>query len=290
MSARSEIAAPTWSDTHVCDRSSHRLTSTTTMPEDTYRLYLLEKQGSGYISINHTTVKGSTTNSIGIIQDAARAAICKPLGLPSTVGIKLYVYQVSKFLILVRLLLTIAQPEKRFGGNEAKPPKIRKELETIFNEGYRAKCLHFSMDDALGDIDFKEHIIVVFTFEFRFFLFNQLTYTYFDNCKVNKVIPELDKTIADEARRLIVDLTWPGADVRIVRIVEVFRFEVPLRSYLTILQPTGSLLEEYELGKIQRKDHDCTVNADREKVTSHGNLAPLRDVNARDSLIVEFGL
>jgi hypothetical protein len=171
------------------------------------------------------TVNGSATDSIKVIEDAARTAICRQLDLPSTVGIKLDVYQVSKLLILVRPFLTITQPEKRFGDDEEKPPKLRKELQTIFNEEYRGKCLHFSMNATLKDIDLKEHVIVVFTFEFQFFFFDHLTNTYFDDCKV---ILEVDKATADEARRLIVNLTWPGVDVRIVRIEEVFKLKIRL--------------------------------------------------------------
>jgi hypothetical protein len=52
----------------------------------------------------------------------------------------------------------------------------------------------------------------------------------------------------------------------------------------------GSLLEEYELGKTRREDHGCRVKPDWEKVISHGNYTSLRGVDARDSLIVEFGL
>lgn len=265
------------------------------MCRDLYRFYLLEKNASGYVLIDDVELNGYPDDSVEIIEDAARTVIGKRLRLLSTVDIKVDVYQVVQSLIPVRPLLTVPQPPEEFGNYKMGPSELRKRLLEIFDDYYRGKCQQFLANSSLGELDHREHLIVVVcTIELRFFLFSPSSDTntsiYLGN---GKVIAGADQTVGvieEAARKCVKTLTWSNVGVKIVRVVEVFELKVPLVLCLMILQPRGALLEEYRETARQLKDHDCRVNDDPEKVVLHQTTESLREISANDSLIVQFGL
>jgi hypothetical protein len=116
------------------------------------------------------------------------------------------------------------------------PFKLRVKLQETFHDGLRKSPFRLSASDKLGDIDFKEHLIVVFwALEFQFFLFSHPTNTYFDKGKVTLELDQTVEAIEDAARKHVLDVAWlaAGTDVRFIRVMEVFEFKVPLESSLT---------------------------------------------------------
>ena len=164
----------------------------------------------------------------------------------------------------------------------------------VFNDGYRDNCARIS-DGELDQIRHKEHLIVVVrTFEVQFFLFSHLsqpsTITYSGRDKVNVGAGQTVGVIEDAACKYIKDQTRSNLYVRIVRVAEVFELTVPFRSYLTILQPRRSTLNEHARKPRGLEDYDCIVNTDPGKVILRGTTTPLQKISAKDSLIIEFGL
>ncbi|KAF9643961.1 hypothetical protein BDM02DRAFT_3272735 [Thelephora ganbajun] len=225
------------------------------MSENLYRFYLLEKKTPGYTCIGHEEVLGSATDSVKV---TARTAISQRLDLLSTTNIKLDVYQ----------------PPEPFEDRGMGILELRKKLQEIFDDKYQNTCLQFSANDRLGAIKLKEHLIVVFTFEFQFFLFDHPTNTYFGKGEVTAGADQTVGVIEGAARKYIVERTQPNVDIRIVRVVE----------------PRESLLEQYKQRPFQLEEYDCRINADRKRVTRHVTSAPLQEINAKDSLIIEFEL
>lgn len=202
--------------------------SVTTMSKILYRFYLLEKEASDYTFVLHEEVQCNTTDSVTVIEDAARTAINAKLRLPSAVGVKLNVYEVLRPFVLFRPLLTVAQPPAQFGDHDMTPLKLRRKLMEIFDDKYRNTCLRLFSDEVLEEIEFKEHLVVVFdSLEFRFFLFNQ--YNYFAEGELTTGTHQTVKAIMDEARKRIAECTWPNVDIKIVRVIEVFELKALLR-------------------------------------------------------------
>ena len=128
---------------------------------------------------------------------------------------------------------------------------------------------------------------------FQFFLFGRSSKTTATYLGTGKAIAGVDQTvrvIEDAACKYIKDRTRSNMHVRIVRVAEVFQRTVPLRPYLTILQPRRSTLNEYTGKPCGLEDYDCMVNTNPGKVILYGTTTPVQEISARDSLIIEFGL
>ena len=129
---------------------------------------------------------------------------------------------------------------------------------------------------------------------FQFFLFgrssNTNTITYSGRGRATAGANQTVEVIENAARKHIKDHARSNMDVRVIRVVEVFELVAPFQSYLTILQPRKSTLDEYDGTPRGLEEYDCTVNNDLGKVVLHATTTPLQEISAKDGLIIEFGL
>ena len=136
------------------------------------------------------------------------------------------------------------------------------------------------MDSKLSEIGFKTQLIVVFcTREFRVFLFGPPNNTYSSSCSMVAGVSQTVEVIEEAARKYIKESTRSNADVKIVRVVEVFVLKLPLVLCLTILKQKTASLEQYKEQPRLLDEHDCILR---------NAATPLRDISA-EYLIIEFG-
>jgi len=264
---------------------------TITMSEHLYRYHLVKKTASGYTYIDTMEVQAPPKATIRIIEDAARSAVIdQQHDQSSTANIELAMYEVPKLFVDVRPLLTIAQPREPLGDTGMTARMLKEKFKELFDDNYQSTCNQLSTVELLGSIELREHLVVVFwtALEFRFLLFN--CHRYFGSHIVTVEASKTIEAVEEAAQMYILRGSRPNIQVHTIGIVEVFEFKDLLWSFLTILQPRKSLLEEFRQKSLQLEQYDPAADSGLGKVIQHTTNTPLLQVVTRDSLIIEFGL
>ena len=181
---------------------------------NSFSFSLLGRKASGYFHVRSVQVRVNPgTDPVEVIERAARDAIIKRPDLTSATEIKVTVYKVPEPFSPVQPSLTIAQPRKPFGNDEADPVVQPGELEDIVNAGFLGECSKLdSLSTLEDDALFKRYLIVVFEVEIRFLLFDASSQPYYGS---GAVTVELDQTFAvvfEAAKKRILSL--PRRDIR----------------------------------------------------------------------------